>query len=108
MSAAAEHHAPTSVKIAPPPAELEREPLVLQNRSVGWISDHIAGICEGPAPKWWLPALVMSVSLMTMMFGCIAYLIATGVGVWGLNQPVAWAWDITNFVFGSASAMPAR
>jgi len=99
MSAAAEHHAPTSVKIAPPPAELEREPLVLQNRSVGWISDHIAGICEGPAPKWWLPALVMSVSLMTMMFGCIAYLIATGVGVWGLNQPVAWAWDITNFVF---------
>jgi len=72
---------------------------VLQNRSVGWISDHIAGICEGPAPKWWLPALVMSVSLMTMMFGCIAYLIATGVGVWGLNQPVAWAWDITNFVF---------
>ena len=99
MSAAAEHHVPSSVKIAPPPAELERQPLVLQNRSIGWISDHIAGICEGPAPKWWLPALLMSVSLMTMMFGCIAYLIATGVGVWGLNQPVAWAWDITNFVF---------
>jgi len=24
---------------------------------------------------------------------------STGVGVWGLNQPVAWGWDITNFVF---------
>ncbi len=23
----------------------------------------------------------------------------TGVGVWGENTPVAWAWDITNFVF---------
>src|SRR3712207_9232657 len=21
------------------------------------------------------------------------------VGVWGLNHPVGWAWDITNFVF---------
>ena len=99
MSAAADHHVPSSVKIAPPPAELERVPLVLQNRSIGWLSDHIAGICENPAPKWWLPALMFSVSALIMMGGCIAYLIATGVGVWGLNQPVAWAWDITNFVF---------
>ena len=30
---------------------------------------------------------------------CIGYLISTGVGVWGLNHPVGWAWDITNFVF---------
>ena len=27
------------------------------------------------------------------------YLMTTGVGVWGLQVPVAWAWDITNFVF---------
>ena len=30
---------------------------------------------------------------------CIAYQISTGVGVWGENHPVGWAWDITNFVF---------
>src|SRR5690606_19855500 len=29
----------------------------------------------------------------------ILYLIITGVGVWGLNNQVGWAWDITNFVF---------
>ncbi len=29
----------------------------------------------------------------------IGYLIATGVGVWGNNSPVFWAFDITNFVF---------
>ena len=35
------------------------------------------------------------------LFGltCIGYQISTGVGVWGLNSPVGWAWDITNFVF---------
>ena len=87
------------VKIAAPPAELVREPLVLNNRSLGYISDHISGIVEGKTPVWWWWAFIPSVLLMTVMFGCIAYLISTGVGVWGLNHPVGWAWDITNFVF---------
>ena len=25
--------------------------------------------------------------------------LGTGVGVWGLNKTVGWAWDITNFVW---------
>jgi molybdopterin-containing oxidoreductase family membrane subunit len=86
-------------KIAPPPRELEREPLVLQNRSLGWISDKVAGICEKPMPAWWWPAFIISVCVMLLMFTLIAYLISTGIGVWGLNQPAGWAWDITNFVF---------
>ena len=89
----------SSVKIAAPPAELVREPLVLNNRSFGYISDHISGIVEGKTPVWWWWAFIPSVLLMTVMFGCIGYLISTGVGVWGLNHPVGWAWDITNFVF---------
>ncbi len=31
--------------------------------------------------------------------GCILYLISKGIGVWGLNKTVDWAWDITNFVW---------
>jgi Ni/Fe-hydrogenase subunit HybB-like protein len=89
----------TSVKVQAPPTELERAPLVLNNRGVGWISDKIAGICENEMPKWWVPAFIISATVMSMMFLCIAYLISTGVGVWGLNQPADWAWDITNFVF---------
>ena len=27
------------------------------------------------------------------------YVISTGIGVWGMNQTVGWAFDITNFVF---------
>ena len=34
-----------------------------------------------------------------MMFAMIAYLITTGIGVWGLNNPVGWGWAIVNFVF---------
>ena len=89
----------TTLKVQAPPTELERAPLVLNNRSVGWISDKIAGICENEMPKWWVPAFIISATVLSMMVLCIAYLISTGVGVWGLNQPADWAWDITNFVF---------
>ena len=90
----------TSVPTIPhPPAELERQPLVLNQRGLGWLSDRIAGIVEGPTPTWWWIAFVPSFILMLVCFSCVAYLISTGVGVWGLMIPVAWAWDITNFVF---------
>jgi molybdopterin-containing oxidoreductase family membrane subunit len=31
--------------------------------------------------------------------GCIVYTVSTGIGTWGLNKTVGWAWDITNFVW---------
>lgn len=88
-----------SVKIAPPPREIEREPLVLNNRSLGWISDQIAGIIEGKTPTWWWVTMIISLPVMLMCFLMIGYLISTGVGVWGLNHPIAWGWAIVNFVF---------
>ncbi len=88
-----------SLRIVAPPAELEREPLVLKKRSLAWISDAVAGIAEGKTPTWWWAAFFPSILLMLMCFSMIGYLISTGVGVWGLNHPVGWAWDITNFVF---------
>ena len=29
----------------------------------------------------------------------LAYLVAKGVGVWGINHPVAWGFAIVNFVW---------
>ncbi|HYE33543.1 MAG TPA: NrfD/PsrC family molybdoenzyme membrane anchor subunit, partial [Methylomirabilota bacterium] len=90
---------PTNLKVYAPPAELAREPLVANNRSIGWISDRIAGIIEGPTPKWWWPSFIISILMMTMCFTMIGYLVATGVGVWGLGHPVMWGWAIINFVW---------
>jgi molybdopterin-containing oxidoreductase family membrane subunit len=89
----------STLDIQPPPPELERQPLVRNRRSPGWISDKVAGIVEGKTPKWWWAAFIPSFLVMCLCFTCIAYLVSTGIGVWGLNQPVGWAWDITNFVF---------
>ena len=76
-----------------------RTPLVSHGRSLGWITQNICGIVEEKTPLWWWIAFVPSVLLMCVCFFGFFYLITTGVGVWGENQPVAWAWDITNFVF---------
>ena len=58
------------------------------------------GVVEDPAPRWWWVAFCRhrAASPAIGLF-CLGYLISTGVGVWGMNHPVGWAWDITNFVF---------
>ena len=81
------------------PKELVRQPLVLNNRPLGWITEQVAGIVEGRMPRWWNVAFIISFLVMMMCFTYIGYLILTGVGVWGLNHPVAWGWAIVNFVF---------
>ena len=81
------------------PRILEREPLVLNNRSYSWITNRICGIIENRQPMLWWLLFLPSVTLTAIMVFGFTYLISTGVGVWGQKQPVAWAWDITNFVF---------
>lgn len=80
-------------------AAMKRAPLVQHNRSLGWITEKICNIVEEPTPRWWWIAFLFSSILSTLTIGGVAYLISTGVGVWGLNHPVAWGWGITNFVF---------
>lgn len=86
--------------IAPqPPKELEREPLVGNNRSLNWITERVAGIVEDKTPLWWWCTFVPSVIISVLVPIFIGYLVSTGVGVWGLNNPVMWGWAIVNFVF---------
>lgn len=82
-----------------PKDTLPRAPLVTHNRSMSWVTERISKIAEEPTPLWWWILFIPSSALAGVSVFCILYLIVTGVGVWGLNHPVGWAWDITNFVF---------
>ena len=76
-----------------------RKPLVTGNKSYHDVSNDIAAAIEGKANKqWWI---VFSIALAAFLWGlgCMIYTISTGIGVWGLNKTVGWAWDITNFVW---------
>ncbi|MEM7622340.1 MAG: hypothetical protein AAF235_03970, partial [Planctomycetota bacterium] len=74
-------------------------PLVLGKRSFGEVTNIVCGYAENPAPLWWWLLFIPAASLAGVGTLMILYLIITGVGVWGLNNQVDWAWDITNFVF---------
>ena len=90
---------PSSIKVSPPPVELERAPLVENNRSLGWISDTVANIIEQKTPLWWKVLFAVSSTTAILVPVGLIYLVTTGVGVWGLNNPVAWGWAIVNFVW---------
>lgn len=76
-----------------------REPLVLGEKSYHDVSVEIGAPILGRANKsWWI---VFTISLVAFLWGlgCIIYTVSTGIGVWGLNKTIGWAWDITNFVW---------
>jgi Ni/Fe-hydrogenase subunit HybB-like protein len=85
--------------IPQPPPELQRQPLVANLRSFGWISDRVCSLTEGPAPLWWWVMFIPSVLVLGMLGFMLSYQISTGVGVWGNMHPVMWGWDIINFVW---------
>jgi Ni/Fe-hydrogenase subunit HybB-like protein len=76
-----------------------RTPLILGNKDYGTVTKDVLSSVTGKAGRSWY--IVFTISLLTALWGvgCIAYTIGTGIGVWGLNKTVGWAWDITNFVW---------
>ncbi|GAB4245081.1 MAG: polysulfide reductase NrfD [Candidatus Methylacidiphilales bacterium] len=79
--------------------KMERKPLVENGRGSAWVTEHVANIAERKAPLWWWICTGITGLIASLVPISLLYLVATGVGVWGLNHPVGWAWDITNFVF---------
>ena len=67
--------------------------------SLAQITADIAHPLEArPGRGWWICLAIALVALLNLMIA-VGYLFAKGIGVWGLNNSVGWAFDITNFVF---------
>ena len=76
-----------------------RQPLILGHKTYHDITVDVVSPIENKAPRMWYVLLSIAGLISLWGVGCILYLIATGIGVWGLNKTVGWAWDITNFVW---------
>jgi Ni/Fe-hydrogenase subunit HybB-like protein len=63
------------------------------------ITESVARPAEWKPPLGWYVIFGVSVSMLALFLVSVAWLFWEGIGVWGLQIPVAWAWDITNFVF---------
>ena len=63
------------------------------------ISSEVARPIEGRANGQWWFAFALASAAALWGFWCMWLTVREGIGVWGLNKTVGWAWDITNFVW---------
>src|SRR3954463_2736037 len=76
-----------------------RPTLILRSPDFHSITEVVAETVERRTPIGWWLFFIPSVALLGLLGVAVSWLVFTGIGVWGNNVPVGWAWDITNFVF---------
>jgi Ni/Fe-hydrogenase subunit HybB-like protein len=82
-------------------AEMEQpEPLIGPGYTLGTVTDKISSIVlERRTTKSWIFGFLLAFSLLMLLNLVISLLMVKGVGIWGINIPVGWAFAITNFVW---------
>ncbi len=84
---------------AAPIKEVGETSLLPEGTTFHEITETISCVSENPAPRGWWLLFLASLSVLGLGSAALGYLFFQGVGVWGNNAPVFWAWDITNFVW---------
>jgi Ni/Fe-hydrogenase subunit HybB-like protein len=82
-----------------PIKDLGEVSLVAEGTTFKSITETVCRVTENKAPRGWWVAFLIAVSFTGILGSAVGYLFWTGVGVWGNNSPIFWAWDITNFVW---------
>jgi Ni/Fe-hydrogenase subunit HybB-like protein len=83
-------------------AEEDESPSFLggEGHTFGTVTDKISALVLIRPYNWrWFLGFGVSFVLLMMLLVSVSYLFVKGLGIWGLNYPVMWAWDITNFVW---------
>jgi molybdopterin-containing oxidoreductase family membrane subunit len=76
-----------------------RRPLVVGDKSLAQVTNDVCAALERRPTMLWWSAFIVALGLLGIGATAVSYQIATGIGTWGLNKTVGWAFDITNFVF---------
>ncbi len=76
-----------------------REPLVTGGKTIHDVTEDVCSRVEQAPTKSWMVAMVASISLLLFGSYFVYRTLWDGIGMWGLNKTVGWAWDITNFVW---------
>ena len=76
------------------------EPLIGPGHTLATVTDKISSIVlTRGTSKGWIGGFVISFGLLMLLNLVISMLLVKGVGIWGINIPIAWAFAITNFVW---------
>lgn len=75
-------------------------PTLAPGHTYSSVTDKISAIVltRGTPRGWWL-SLAAAFALVTLLMVSATYLIATGIGIWGVNIPIGWGFAILIFVW---------
>ncbi len=76
-----------------------RGPLIEGGRTVGQVTADVLAPMETPPGLWWYGGLGISALLLLYGAYSVYMTVSVGVGTWGVNNTVAWGWEIVNFVW---------
>jgi molybdopterin-containing oxidoreductase family membrane subunit len=76
-----------------------REPLVQGHKTYHQISEDLCKPTERTPSKAWVIAFMFATAFLALGLFAITWTIWFGIGSWGSNRTIGWAWDITNFVW---------
>jgi len=80
--------------------EPPREPILAPGHDLVSITDKISSlVLARGASRGWFVGVAVCLALVTLLMVSLAYLLLRGVGIWGLNNQVAWGFAIINFVW---------
>ncbi|HZZ71975.1 MAG TPA: NrfD/PsrC family molybdoenzyme membrane anchor subunit [Pirellulales bacterium] len=83
-------------------AEIARDirEVLRPGHSLASITDKISTVVLSPrTPLGWWIAFAISLIIVFMLLYAVTMLLVVGVGIWGINIPVAWGFAIVNFVW---------
>lgn len=76
------------------------DPVIGPGHTFGSVTDKISSIALTRRTSWgWFFGFGIAFTLLMVLMYATCYLFAVGVGIWGVNIPVAWGFAIVNFVW---------
>jgi Ni/Fe-hydrogenase subunit HybB-like protein len=78
---------------------LEGAPVLVGRPGDRQLTETLFAPVWGETKKGWLALFTVCLALTGLLFSAIGYTFYKGIGAWGNNIPVAWAYDIINFVW---------
>ena len=75
-------------------------PVIGPGHTFASVTDKISSIVlTTKTPIGWFVGFGIAFSLFMVFLATVSYLLVKGVGIWGVNVPVGWGFDIINFVW---------
>jgi Ni/Fe-hydrogenase subunit HybB-like protein len=76
-----------------------RHVLIEGNKSYHNITEDLVSPTEKTPSREWIIAFALSTIFLAIYLTSVTWTVWQGIGEWGANRTINWAWDITNFVW---------